>query len=219
MPSCSVEPSSMRLATSSAICSACSCPGPIAGEGSSSCDLDREVDEVLVQLAVAERVGHPRVAAGRSPGRHAHGRARPRPGGCSPRSRARPYPRRGVEVCSSTTSGGRMRREQPWDERKAHRQVVQPLTGAAHSRSDERRLEDHAVACGQRGLRGEHEQPVALHRPLQRIQQSSRGGEVPARDDSAAPEAESPARASSSCCSETTLTAGTLRAPTGARHG
>ena len=75
------------------------------------------------------------------------------------------------------------RREQPRDERQAHRQVVQPLAGVAHPGSDERRLEDHTVARGQRRLRREHEQPVALHGLLERVEQRSRGGEVPAGDD------------------------------------
>ncbi len=93
------------------------------------------------------------------------------------------FPRRGVEVCSRHDVGRAHRREQAGNERQAHRQVVQLLAGVAHPGSDEWRLEDHTVASGQRGLRGEHEQPVALHGPLERVQQSSRCGEVSAGDD------------------------------------
>ena len=69
--------------------------------------------------------------------------------------------------------------------------------------SDERRLEDHTVACGQRRLRSEHEQPVALHRPLKRVQQNSRGGEIPLATTLGSTTG-SAARVSSSCCSEIT---------------
>ena len=144
--------------------------------------LDCEVDQVLVELAVAERVGHPRVQL-----RYHQAAARTDtfdggredvhldPERYLPLTGSRSVQQHDIRLAHS--------REQPWDERKTHRQVVQPLTGVAHPRPDERRLENHTVACGQRRLRREHEQPIALHRPLQRVQQASRGGEIPARDD------------------------------------
>ena len=71
------------------------------------------------------------------------------------------------------------RREQPRDERQAHRQVVQPLSGVAHAGPDERRLEDHALAQPQRRLGGEHEQPVALHGSFQGVEQSAGVARLP----------------------------------------
>ena len=149
MPSCSVEPSSTRLATSSAICSACSCEAPDGRRGEIFLHLDRQVDQILRQLAVAERVRHPRVhLRDHQAAACAHRFDR---GGedvhLDPERDLSLARGRGVQ---QHDVGRTHRREQPRDERQAHRQVVQPLAGVAHPGPDERRLEDHAVALGQR---------------------------------------------------------------------
>ena len=144
--------------------------------------LDCQVDQILRQLAVTERVGHPRVQLGDD--QAAACTHRFDCGGkdvdLDPERDLALAPCRGVQ---QDHVGGTDRREQPRDEGQAHRQVIQPLAGVAHPGSDERRLEDHAIALGQGRLGGEHEQAVALHRGLQRIEQRPRRGEITAGHD------------------------------------
>ena len=61
MPSCSVEPSSTRLGDELRDLLGVLVAGADGRRGEVFLDLDREVDQILVELAVAERVWHPRV--------------------------------------------------------------------------------------------------------------------------------------------------------------
>ena len=145
-------------------------------------DLNREVDLIFCQLAIAERVRHARVALrDHQTAARADRFDRGREDVHLDPERHLPCARSGG--VQQHDVGRAHRREQPRDKRQAHRQVVEPLAGVPHPGPDEWRLEDHPVARWQRRLRGEHEQPVALHGLLERVEQDSRCREVAAGDD------------------------------------